>query len=472
MKRALVLFTRDLRVRDQPALAAAAREAEQLVPMFVLDRKLLARSCGAPNRLAFLLDCLRDLDHSLRERGAQLVVRHGDVVEETLRLAHEWDLDTICMSADVTPYARLREQLLARACGEARIELLTFAGVSVVPAGELTPGGGDHYRVFTPYWRAWSQSVDSRRGELQPRPRAVSRSPRKIDLPDGLRPAPIPRLASLTAASPSPNLQRGGETAARKQLERWLRADAAGYDAFHDDLAGDATSRLAAHLHFGCLSADKLLRRGRARGAAVGFARQLCWRDFHQQVLAARPDIPHADYRPRGDRWRRSERDADAWRVGVTGYPIVDAGMRQLADEGFMHNRARLIVASFLTKTMYIDWRLGAAHFASLLADADVANNVGNWQWVAGTGNDTRPNRVLNPLRQAQRFDPSGDYVRRYVPELADVPGAAVHRPWLLERSRRRALRYPPQLLDHADASVRLRARRGAASTTDVTPPA
>jgi deoxyribodipyrimidine photo-lyase len=153
------------------------------------------------------------------------------------------------------------------------------------------------------------------------------------------------------------------------------------------------------------------------------------------------------DYRPRRGGWRRDPEALAAWRAGLTGYPIVDAGMRQLAREGFMHNRARMIVASLLTKTLRIDWRPGAAHFASLLCDADAANNAGNWQWVAGTGNDTRPNRILNPLRQARRFDPDGDYVRRYVAELADVAGRAVHEPWRLAPAERRALRYPPPIV-------------------------
>jgi deoxyribodipyrimidine photo-lyase len=177
-------------------------------------------------------------------------------------------------------------------------------------------------------------------------------------------------------------------------------------------------------------------------------------------VLAARPDLPHADYRGRGDRWRRGKRLAEAWRQGRTGYPIVDAGMRQLAREGFMHNRARMIVASFLTKTLYLDWRLGAVHFAALLVDADVANNVGNWQWVAGTGNDTRPNRVLNPLRQARRFDPRGEYVRRYVPELSELEGSAVHEPWTVDRAVRRELDYPAPIVDHEEAAIRFRSFR------------
>ena len=449
MKRALVLFTRDLRVRDQPALAAAVRDAEEIVPAFVLDSQLLQGSCGAPNRLAFLLDSLRDLDSSLQARGASLQVRHGDVVHEALALAEKWGATAIYMSADHTPYARAREQQLRRACAEARVELQTHASINVIAPGVLTPGGGDHYRVFTPYWRVW------RRAALPPPVHA----PRRIPTPKGLHAAALPTLAQLTARACSPNLLPGGETAARRQLQRWLHSQAQRYEQLHDDLAGDATSKLSAHLHFGCLSAAAVLVQ-----SGESFARQLCWRDFHQQVLAARPDLPHADYRPRGDRWRSDADALETWKAGLTGYPIVDAGMRQLADEGFMHNRARLVVASFLTKTLYLDWRAGAAHFAQLLIDADVANNVGNWQWVAGTGNDTRPNRVLNPLRQAQRFDRNGDYVRRHVPELAAVPGADVHQPWLLEQRRGSALDYPPPLVDHVAAAARLRGRRGAGS--------
>ncbi len=161
------------------------------------------------------------------------------------------------------------------------------------------------------------------------------------------------------------------------------------------------------------------------------------------------PTFPRRDYRSRGDRWRRRKRYVEAWKEGMTGYPIVDAGMRQLAREGFMHNRARMIVASFLTKTLYQDWRIGARHFEELLCDADLASNSGNWQWVAGTGNDTRPNRVLNPLRQAARFDPDGDYVRRHVPELESLQGAQAHRPWELPEPVRRQLDYPDPLVDH-----------------------
>jgi deoxyribodipyrimidine photo-lyase len=447
---AVVLFTRDLRVRDQPALAAAAREAERVVPLFVLDEALLRGSCGSPNRLSFLLDSLRDLDRSLRDRGGRLVVRRGDPVDEALRLAGECGAEAIHLSDDAGAYARRRRERLAAACERGRVRLRVFPGASVVEPGAVAPQSGDHYRVFTPYWRAW-------RGH----PRcAPPPAPRRLSLPAGVRAGRVPALADLTAGSPSPDLLRGGEGAARRRLGRWLRSGLGRYEERRDDLAADATSRLGADLHFGCLSPAAVLARVEGRPGGEPFARQLCWRDFHRQVLAARPDLPRADYRPRGDRWRRSRRLAEAWRQGRTGYPIVDAGMRQLAREGFMHNRARMVVASFLSKTLYLDWRLGAAHFAALLADADQASNVGNWQWVAGTGNDTRPNRVLNPLRQARRFDPAGDYVRRHLPELAGVPAPAVHEPWLLGPAERRSLDYPGPVVDHERAAAELLERR------------
>jgi deoxyribodipyrimidine photo-lyase len=444
---AVVLFTRDLRVRDQSALAAAAREAECVVPLFVLDDTLLRGPCGSPNRLSFLLDCLHDLDESLRERGGRLVLRRGDPVEETLRVARQGDASAIHLSDDYSAYAQRRRERLAAGCERAGLELHSHPGVTVVEPGELIPTSGDHYRVFTPYWRGWSEL---------PRRKPLP-APRRLSLPSGIRVERIPALRRLTEGTPSPDLPQGGEGAARKRLDRWLRGGLAAYEEGRDQLAADGTSHLSADIHFGCLSPSAILGRVEGHQGEGAFVRQLCWRDFHHQVLAARPDLPRNDYRGRGDRWQYGKRLAEAWRQGRTGYPIVDAGMRQLSREGFMHNRARMIVASFLTKTLYLDWRIGAAHFERLLVDADLANNSGNWQWMAGTGNDTRPNRVLNPLRQAHRFDREGEYVRRYVPELAGVHGAAVHEPWLLDRDVRKSLDYPDPVVDHEEAAVQFR---------------
>ena len=448
MKTALVLFNRDLRMHDNPALAAAAR-AERTVPLFVLDAALLSSRFAAPNRVAFMLESLHDLDESLRRAGGRLCVRHGDPVEEAIAVARETGATELHVSADYSAYARRRESRLARACEEERIELHLHPGVTIVPPGAVTPGGGDHFKVFTPYHRAWSE-VPLR--ERVPRPR-------KLSVPSRVPAGRLPALAKLTGGTASPQRAEGGESEGRRLMRTFLRDGLGEYEARHDDLPGDATSRLSAHLRFGCLSPLELMREARNRKGGEPYVRQLCWRDFHHQVLAAVPSLPHRDYRPRGDRWSRSRRALEAWQQGRTGYPLVDAAMRQLAAEGFMHNRARMTVASFLCKDLYVDWREGARHFWDLLSDGEIANNAGNWQWVAGTGNDTRPNRVLNPLRQAERFDPDGEYVRRYLPELESVRGRAVHRPWRLEGFGK--LDYPGPIVDHDEAAAAFRAHRG-----------
>ncbi|GAA3230153.1 cryptochrome/photolyase family protein [Dactylosporangium siamense] len=410
MKVAVVLFTRDLRVHDNPALSAAARAAERVVPLFVHDPALPA----GDNRRRFLLECLTDLKASLRQRGADLVELRGDPATEAVRVAKAVGAEGIGVAADVSGYARDRERRLERACADERIALKTFPGVTVVPPGAVRPGsgGGEHYKVFTPYWRAWQAQ----------RWRDVEGAPRKLRLPDDLP-------ASWFKDRPAPT---GGESAARRRLTAWL-PQLEGYEDNHDAMAADKTSRLSPYLHFGCLSPREVAARVDGHPGAEPFVRQLCWRDFYHQVLFAFPDLRRKAYRASAEEHWRDESDAlQAWREGHTGVPIVDAGMRQLLAEGWMHNRARLITASYLTKHLNVDWRAGGDHFFDLLLDGDVANNYGNWQWVAGTGNDTKPYRRFNPIRQAHRFDPVGDYVRRYVPELADVEGKAVHEPWNL----------------------------------------
>jgi deoxyribodipyrimidine photo-lyase len=427
MARAVVLFTRDLRVHDHPALAAAVARFEHVVPLFVLDKRLL----GSANRTAFLLEALADLRAALDGR---LVVRLGDPVEEVARVRP----DAVYLSEDASAYARTREERLRRVA-----EVYVFPGTSIVRPGILRPAGGDHYRVFTPYWRAWRDTPI----------RALAPLPGPIRLPPGVEPGPLPGLGELATAAISPDLPRGGETAGRARVARFLEASLSEYDVRRDVPAADASSRLSPYLHFGCLSAVEVVHLAVGRPGGEPFLRQLCWRDFYLQLLAANPRLPHDDYRPRGDTWLDGEDAFDAWREGRTGYPIVDAAMRQLLREGWIHNRARLLAASFLVKDLGLDWRLGAEHFARLLVDGDLASNAGNWQWVAGTGTDTRPNRVFNPLRQARRFDPEGAYVRRYVPELAALGTAEIHEPWRLGRARRARIDYPAPLVDHAAAA-------------------
>ena len=447
MKTALILFNRDLRVHDHPALSAAAR-AQRTIPLFVLDEQLLGSRFAAPNRVAFMREALADLDESLRKAGGQLILRRGDPVREALALARECGAGELHVSADYSAYARERERRLAAACGEERIAFHLHPGVTIVPPGAVTPTGGDHFKVFTPYHRAWS-SVP---------PRARHGAPRRLSLPARLAVGRLPALEKLSDGAASPDRARGGESEGRRLVAAFLRSRVGEYEERHDDLPGDATSRLSAHLRFGCVSPLELKEKAAAQRGGAASVRQLCWRDFHHQVLAATPSLPHRDYRPRRDRWSRSKRAFEAWQQGRTGYPLVDAAMRQLAAEGFMHNRARMTVASFLCKDLYIDWRQGAWHFWDLLSDGEIANNAGNWQWVAGTGNDTRPNRVLNPVRQAERFDPDGDYVRRYLPELESVRGKAIFRPWLMEGFER--LDYPPPIVDHDEAAAAFKAHR------------
>jgi deoxyribodipyrimidine photo-lyase len=445
---AVVLFNRDLRVHDHPALSAAAK-AERTVPLFVFDERLLGSLFAAPNRVAFMLEALRDLDESLRKAGGRLFVRRGEPAREAIAVARECGAGAIHVSADWSAYARSREERLARACAEERIEFTLHPGVTVVPPGAVTPASGDHFKVFSPYHRAWSGL---------PR-RAGHGAPRRLSVPPRLAAGRLPTLDSLVDGGTSPNRLTGGETEGRKAMRAWLRDGLGGYEDGHDDLAGDRTSRLSAHIRWGCVSPLELAEEAGGQRGGAAFVRQLCWRDFHHQVLAANPSLPRRDYRPRRDRWSRSRRAFEAWREGRTGYPLVDAAMRQLAEEGFMHNRARMTVASFLCKDLYVDWRPGAWHFWDLLTDGEIANNAGNWQWVAGTGNDTRPNRVLNPVRQAKRFDPDGTYVRRYLPELEQVRGKAIFEPWRMEGFER--LDYPPPLVDHDEAAAAFRAARG-----------
>ncbi|MGW0811985.1 cryptochrome/photolyase family protein [Streptomyces viridiviolaceus] len=452
----VVLFTADLRLHDQPALRAALDGSSAVVPLFVRDRAVQASGFAAPNRLAFLADCLRDLDAGLRERGGRLVVRRGDVVDEVCSVVTEAAADEVHMAADVSAYAHRREDRLRSALRAQGCRLHVHDTVTTVIApGTVTPASSDHFAVFTPYFRRWSEQ----------RLRDVLAAPRRVRVPDGVGSLPVPTRSDLSGVSPG--LPTGGETQARERLAAWLREDVAAYADRHDDLPGDATSRLSPHLLFGTLSPVELVHRSRRAGGpgAEAFVRQLAWRDFHRQVLAARPEAAAGDYRTRHDRWRaeaEAREDIAAWKEGRTGYPVVDAAMRQLRHEGWMHNRGRLLTASFLAKTLYVDWRVGARHFLDLLVDGDLANNQLNWQWVAGTGTDTRPHRVLNPIAQAKRYDPDGTYVRRWVPELTGLDGPAVHQPWKL-RGAERALydAYPDPVVDLAEGLARFRRARG-----------
>ncbi|MFC7535300.1 cryptochrome/photolyase family protein [Actinoplanes sp. GCM10030250] len=439
MRTSVVLLTRDLRVHDNPALAAACT-ADRVVPLYVLDPKLANLS---PNRSRFLHQSLADLRGELRGRGGDLVVRTGDPVAEAIRVARETGAETIGAAADVSGYARRREGRLRDECEQHRIGFGLFPGVTVVEPGTVRPGGGgESYRVFSPYHRAWAAATW----------RQQAATPERITLPDGIEPGQLPAIPD----GESPHAAEGGESIGKRRLAAWLR-QIQGYEDAHNDMPGDGTSRLSPYLRWGCLSPLTVAEAAKSQDAGA-FVRQLCWRDFYYQVTNVFPKLSTEAYRSSGDRdWRYDYDALEHWQDGLTGVPVVDAGMRQLRAEGWMHNRARLITAAFLTKHLGVDWRLGVKWFFRWLLDGDVPNNSGNWQWVAGTGNDTRPYRRFNPIRQALRFDPEGVYVRRYVPELKGVDGAAVHQPWRLPDPVRRGLDYPAPLESHRDEAVWLR---------------
>ncbi|MFI6871599.1 cryptochrome/photolyase family protein [Nocardia sp. NPDC050406] len=434
MSTAVALFTRDLRVRDNPVLVAAAREGG-VVPLFVVDERIVAGA--SPNRLRFLTAALAELDDELRSLGGRLVVRQGSIVDEVERVVAEVGAVGVHVAADASGYSHRRESALRGRLERRNCALRVHSGsITVAAPGDILPATErDHFAVFTPYFRRWVETPV----------RQVMRRPRELTVPS-VASEPLPDFGRLCAEATSPELAVGGETSGRKLLRAWLSGPVEDYANAGDDLPADATSHVSPYLHFGCLSPTELVHRvdlGTPGGLA--FARQLAWRDFNHQLLWARPEVASADYRPRAITWRDDPQAVRAWREGRTGYPIVDAAMRQLLAQGWMPGRARLIAASLLTKSLRVDWRIGAAHFLRWLVDGDIANNQLNWQWIAGTGTDTRPNRVLNPIRQAERYDPDGDYVRRWVPELAHIAGAQVHKPW---RAGILAADYPPPIIE------------------------
>lgn len=453
---ALLLLTRDLRVHDHPALVAAA-SAARLVVLFVLDDAILGRPYAAPNRLRILLDALEDVRASLQELGNDLVIARGRPEEVVADLAARHQVRDIHCSADLSAFARRREARLAEVADAAGATFTAHPGVMLVDPPQVRATGGGHFKVFTPYWRRWSQVT----------PRPVLGVPDLPPPPSGIDAGIIPELAQLTDGTVAPELARGGERSARERLAWWMDGPIDDYADGRNRMAEDATSRLSVPLHLGCLSVTEVaagldLR----RPGHESFLQELCWRDFNHQLLDARPDLAVNDVRTKDDRWREAPDELAAWQAGRTGYPVVDAGMRQLVTEGWMHNRARMVTASFLTKHLYIDWRAGARFFLHHLADGDLANNFAQWQWTAGTGTDSRPNRMFNPIIQGERYDPDGTYVRRWVPELAAVAGKAVHQPHGPADAAPDLFGttdgYPAPIVDHREARERFLAARGA----------
>ena len=456
---ALVWFRRDLRVHDHPALCAALAGHEQIVPVFCLDDRLLHGRHASGPRTAFLLESLADLDGQLAERGARLVIRHGPPERELPALAAGTGATEVHLSRDPSPYESIRGRRVRAALDQAGVTGHAHPGVSVVDdVRAIRTGQGRPYTVFTPFYRNWDGVP--RREVLDP--------PKRIAMPAGTRHGRVPALASLgleqEVAEPAP----GGETAGLARLAGFLDGAVRDYDSGRDQAGDDVSSRLSPYLRFGCLSpraVEDQLPGGNERcaGEAEAFRRQLGWRDFYQHVLVHHPDNARQEYqaRYRGTlKWAGDEAGFTAWTEGLTGFPLVDAGMRQLRREGWMHNRVRLLAGSFLTKDLGIDWRRGEDWFMRMLLDGDQASNNGNWQWIASVGVDPQPafRRIYNPSLQQERFDPDGRYVRRYVPELAGVPDEYLAEPWRMPREEQERAGcqigrdYPGPIVDHKQA--------------------
>ena len=425
MKTAIHWFRRDLRITDNTALAAAAKAADHVVPVYVASGwKKNHRWTGAP-RQSFLCGSLASLDGNLRAIGSRLIVREGDVVAELVKLARETKAEAIFTNRDPDPFGRAAEEKLARALAAEGRALHTFKDVSVHEGDEVRTGEGGPFRVFTPYSRAWAKLDKPSVG-----PRL-----KKLSTPDRIASAALPTPAHWGLSEFSGGVEPG-EKAARERLKKFLSGPVYRYGATRDFMAVDGTSRLSQDLRFGLLSPREVYHKAKIAaesGDAAGrdsvwkFISEVVWREFYFQILWHFPEVLEHEFNAkyRGMEWDDDEEKYAAWCEGRTGFPIVDAAMRQLNATGYMHNRARMIAAMFLTKDLHLDWRMGEKYFMQRLLDGEIASNNGGWQWSAGTGADAAPYfRIQNPWSQTKRYDAEGAYIKHWVPELAHVPAA------------------------------------------------
>ncbi|ODT94873.1 MAG: deoxyribodipyrimidine photolyase [Pseudonocardia sp. SCN 72-86] len=438
----VVWFRRDLRVGDQPIFLAAADTGPSALALFVLDPALLDPS--GPARRTFMYGCLRSLDEAL---GGKLLIVRGDPAEAVPRIAKAVGAKAVHVAADYGPYGTRRDEAVEKALAGDGRELVRTGSPYAVAPGRVTKDDGDPFKVFTPFRRAWA-----RHGWRGPADTSAA-TVEWIDPSDkdgGPRAVRIPDDETVDAVVPDP-----GEDAALARWDAFRSESVDEYRERRDRPDVEGTSRMSVYLKWGCIHPRTMLHdlsRKRSDSAET-YRTELAWREFYADVLHQRPDSARKNYDRSFDALpTASGKEADAlfeaWQQGRTGFPIVDAGMRQLREQAWMHNRVRMIVASFLVKDLHLPWWRGARHFMRLLVDGDLASNQHGWQWTAGSGTDAAPYfRVFNPITQGERFDPDGDYVRRFVPELADVPGKAVHQPWKLLDGVPAG--YPEPIVDH-----------------------
>ncbi len=457
MKVAIHWFRRDLRLTDNTALNAAAKAADAVVPVYILSDWHKQHHWTGPNRQEFLCACLESLSKNLAAIGSQLVIRSGPAERELERLVAETGAGAIFCNRHPDPFGRGVEDRLAALAKRLGIEFSAHQDTALHAADELVSGSGNPYRVFAPYFRSWSK---------QSKP-AVGPRLKKLSTPPGIQSLPLPDLSHWNLRSEGTRFIEPGEHAAQQRLTTFLKNDGGvvRYAVGRTELVGPTTSRFSQDLRWGLLSVREIYHRCRELADSLDakrrenvdkFFSEIAWRDFYFQVLHHFPNVLDEEYNPAMRKlpfqWAGDcPEDFARWCEGRTGFPIVDAGMRQLSALGYMHNRLRMITSMFLTKDLRIHWRDGESFFMQKLVDGEIASNNGGWQWSAGTGADAAPYfRVQNPWSQSERFDPQGDFIREWVPELRDVPPGRLHVP--LAAGLRLAKNYPPPMLDHSRA--------------------
>ncbi|HET6408454.1 MAG TPA: deoxyribodipyrimidine photo-lyase [Chthoniobacteraceae bacterium] len=456
MSIAIHWFRRDLRLTDNTALNAAIAAHDQIIPLYVISEwKKKHPWCGAP-RQEFLCGCVELLNKSLQQSGGRLIVQKGTADKVIAKLIHEAGVDAVYFNRDPDPYGRKLEILVGEAAKQAGASVHSYKDIALVERDELLTGSGTPFRVFTPYAKAWHRIEKTEPG----------RTASKFSVPKEIQSDPLPTLATWALTSDA-DIIAPGEAAARKRLARFLDGPVFAYSAARDIPSAEATSRLSQDLRFGTLSVREIYakcqetskgtRSANHRRSIDVFINELIWREFYQQVLWFNPEVLSYEYQERyrhlawQDHWRPEKQPGgeafQRWSRGETGFPIVDAGMRQLNATGFLHNRVRMTTAMFLTKDLHVWWMHGESYFMQRLVDGEIASNNGGWQWSASTGTDAAPYfRIQNPWIQSKRFDPEGAYVKRWVPEVKDVPAGRLHAP---PADVHLAKSYPLPMVDH-----------------------
>ncbi len=446
---AILWLRRDLRITDHLALASAARQRTPVIPVYVVSTWRDNHAWTGDKRQHFLCECLASLAHSLEQLGGRLIIRRGDPVAEIETLASETGAASVHFTLDPDPFGRSTETRLRESCRRLKLECHGHHDTTLHQPDEILNQSGRPYRVFTPYLKNWLS-----------RPKAPPlKAPREIHTPAGIHSLPLPTLASWDLPPLHATLPAAGEKAAKARLRNACSKLIQHYDARRDFPGLDATTRISQDLRFGLLSIRTVYQTAmRARQSASPaaaasidtFISELAWREFYFAILHHFPDVLNTEFNPnwRGIPWREPGPGFDAWKSGRTGFPIVDAGMRELLATGFMHNRVRMITAMFLTKDLHLDWKLGESHFMRHLIDGEIASNNGGWQWSAGTGADAAPYfRIQNPWSQSARYDSDGTYIKKWIPELAGTHPSQFHQ--APKTGTPIASGYPLPILDH-----------------------